>query len=111
MPLSISRREPRRAPATEAAAAYAHTTNAASRRNEPNEAMWRVEDRTRAGRREDYVPGVLPGTCAGISVFASYFDGHLAMTPLGATSKPCGDNVPLTTTSDPSLNVSGTTPV
>src|SRR5256885_1337973 len=39
MPLSISRREPRRAPATEMTAEYAQTTNEARRRNEPSEAI------------------------------------------------------------------------
>src|SRR4051812_34797606 len=39
MPLSISRLAPRRAPTTEIAPAYAHTTNAARRRNVPSDAM------------------------------------------------------------------------
>jgi hypothetical protein len=39
MPLSISRTDRLRAPATEAATEYAHTTKLASSRNEPREGM------------------------------------------------------------------------
>ena len=42
---------------------------------------------------------------------ASYFDGHFAMTPFGATWNPSRPSVPFSTTSASSANVSGTMPV
>ena len=53
-----------------------------------------------------WVPGVDDAL-----LLASYFDGHLAMTPLGATWKPSASSVPFRTTSASSANVSGTMPV
>src|SRR5215468_11917267 len=58
-PLSISRREPRRAPMTDATAAYAQTTNEARRRKVPRLAI-------------TYDP-------AGARPAASYFEGHFAI--------------------------------
>ena len=42
---------------------------------------------------------------------ALYFDGHLAITPSRSTANPSGPRCPFSTTSAPSLKVSGTTPV
>src|SRR2546427_4877547 len=72
MPLSINRREPRRAPTTELTAAYAQTTKAERRRKVPRLAM-------------PYDPA---GGLVGSLLAASYFDGHFAMTPLGSVWKP-----------------------
>src|SRR4051812_20375613 len=72
IPLSISRREPRRAPTTELTAAYAHMTNEERRRNVPRLAI-------------AYDPAGAP---VANLLAASYFDGHLAMTPLGSVWKP-----------------------
>src|SRR5262245_25622835 len=92
MPLSMRRRDRRRAPATDAAIVYAHTTNDRRRRNEPSVAMDQPFE-------------------AGDGSAAWYFDGHFAMTPFGSTAKPSGPRRPFNTTSEPFLNVSGTTPV
>ena len=74
------------------------------------------EDENRASRVRPWGPdGPVPGLRAGLtsrrSPCGSYFDGHFAITPFGATVKPSGDSVPFSTTSASSLNVSGTTPV
>src|SRR2546421_1068291 len=93
MPLSISRREPRRAPTTELTAAYAQRTNEERRRNVPRLAM-------------PYDPVV--GAPVANLLAASYFDGHFATTPLGSVWKPPSEvRLPFRTTSASSLNVSG----
>ena len=46
-----------------------------------------------------------------LTAFASYFDGHFAITPFGSVWKPLVVSLPLSTTSASSLNVSGTMPV
>src|SRR5678816_4810632 len=78
----------RRAPAIDAANAPLASTNDASKRKVPKEAT--------------YLPEGLAD---------SYRDGHFAMTPSGSTWKPSAASLPRSTTSDPSLKVSGTTPV
>ena len=104
MPLSIRRVERRRAPATDAAMAYAQVTNAASSSRFPSAGMV-VSSRTSC-RRCSEAGGV------GRRVFdGSYFDGHFAITPFRSTWNPSGLSVPLSTTSAPSLKVSGTTPL
>src|SRR6266550_2631420 len=105
MPLSIRRRERRRAPAIEIEAAYAQTTNAVSRRYEPREANYRY-------LISDVAAGALPGAPAAGSLAGSYFDGHFAITPSFATWKvPSAASLPFSTTSESALNVSGTMPV
>src|SRR5471032_523058 len=90
MPPSIRALLPRRAPTTDAENAMAPATNAARTRNVPMPAIYRVPP---------------------VDLEGSYFDGHFAITPFGATRNPSAVNWPLSTTSDPVLNVSGTTPV
>src|SRR5918999_1701566 len=87
VPLWIRRPERRRAPATDMVAAYAEVTNAARRMNAPREAM-----KMREGQTPER-----PGAVA--DDFGSYFEGHLAITPFGATWKPSGVRVPFSTTS------------
>src|SRR5436190_22586477 len=95
MPLSIRRRDTRRAPTTELTAADAQITNEERRRNVPRLAIAYDAD----------------GAPLANLLAASYFDGHLAMTPLGSVWKPSAVSSPLRTTSASSLNVSGTIPV
>src|SRR5262245_46622580 len=93
----------RRAPATDAATAYAHATNAASSSTFPSAGMMVVLESLRRTQ--------LPEVFGSAPFDDSYFDGHFAMTPFRSTWNPSGLSVPLSTTSAPSLNVSGTTPV
>src|SRR4029078_6518384 len=113
-PESMSAFEPRRAPATHSEAAYMHTTNAASNSREPSEAMGLFDcaacgsaDRAPA-RTAAQTPGLFGAADPG---FASYFDGHFAITPLGSAAKPWGTSVPCSTPAASSLSVSGTMPV
>ena len=67
-------------------------------------------DDERGQQRERSEAGNLaPAAVAG--GLGSYFDGHFAMTPFGSTEKPPSCSLPLSTTSEAFLNVSGTTPV
>src|SRR4051812_48980027 len=93
MPLSISRRDRRRAPTTEIAPAQLHTTNVARSRKDPSEAM------------NAYEPA------SAVLADGSYFDGHFAITPFGSVANPLAVRRPFKTTSASSLNVSGTIPV
>src|SRR5258705_4769352 len=104
------RRDRRRAPAIEIAAAYAQTTKAVRRRYEPREAIYLVPDAP-----EDFVPDVLVAAGpapAGGSLAGSYFDGHFAITPSFSTwNVPSGASLPFSTTSESVLKVSGTMPL
>src|SRR5262245_11500187 len=93
MPLSISRREPRRAPTTEITAAYAQTTKDVRSKKVPRLA---ISDPAGPG-------ATLPA--------ASYFDGHLAIMPFGFGWKPSLVIFPGRTTCASPLNVSGTDPL
>src|SRR5262245_35736806 len=67
--------------------------------------VWRPAGRT-CSQRLTYDPAVPTA-----APFASYLDGHLAVTPFGSVWKPFGDKRPCRVTSASSLNVSGTIPV
>src|SRR5687768_9789835 len=106
MPPSTSDRRLRPAPAIEAANAPLASTNAARIRNEPSVAIGvGLVQRARGQAARGYLTA---GPAGGA---ASYFEGHLAVTPPGSTWNPSGVRRPVSTTSAPSLNVSGTSPV
>ena len=62
-------------------------------------------------RREDEERAEVGHGLTGSPEPATYFEGHFAVTPPGATSNPCGLRRPVSTTSAPSLKVSGTMPL
>ncbi len=72
----------------------------------------RVGGRQRSSRAGGRCRDSAMTRCRGrLALPASYFDGHFAITPFASTAKPSDFRWPFSTTSDPSLNVSGTMPV
>src|SRR5579862_1427835 len=100
MPPSISELRRRRAPAIDAAKAPLAVTNAARIRNRPMEDIERVWSKTSECAR-----GSRPPASRDLYFDGVYFDGHLAITE--SARNPSGVSRPVSTTSEPFLNVSG----